>query len=663
MIRDQKGYWFEALGKPSSDCVKVQTRDKGERPGARPETGPDLNAGARKRSAVTDAAARIGRVKGCRIWRFYMFTIRNALRNIGRAKGRSILIGIIITIIALAVCIGLCIRQSAADAKETALSQKRITATISPDREQAMKEVRSSSGSFDRSKLKDVMGSSLSLTQLKKYAKADSVQSFYYTLSTSVDASGSLQAYSSSGSDSDSSSGSSGSSSGSADSSKKSADSSSGSDKESAQMPGGGKGFGGMNSGDFTITGYSSDESMTDFVSGTSKITSGKMFAENTSDMVCVISSELAKYNNLKVGSKITVANPNKTSEKYTLKIVGIYKNSQSSAQAESGGPGQRIDPANNIYTSYSALNKIVSASKKKNTDSSTRLSGQLNGTYVLGTVTKYNNFKKEVKSLGLSDKYTVSSQDIEQYEQSAQPLNNLAKFAGYFLLVILILGAVILVVMNIFSTRERKYEIGVLTAIGMKKKQVAKLFVAEIMALTLAGVVIGGAIGAVSATPVTKALLSSQISQQQSQTKDRQGYFGRDNNGGGPGGGQQPGGQPGGTAPDSSASSDSVSADTVSVKTAGAASAKQAETSDASDNSGTAAAVTVKNRNSSKSSSAAANGPRSTQYITNVSNSLNIMVLLELLGSCLLLGVIAGAVSVIAIMRYEPLQILNNRD
>ena len=50
-------------------------------------------------------------------------------------------------------------------------------------------------------------------------------------------------------------------------------------------------------------------------------------------------------------------------------------------------------------------------------------------------------------------------------------------------------------------------------------------------------------------------------------------------------------------------------------------------------------------------------------QYITNVSNSLNIIVLLELLGSCLLLGIIAGAVSVIAIMRYEPLQILNNRD
>ena len=97
-----------------------------------------------------------------------MFTIRNALRNISRAKGRSILIGIIITIIALAVCIGLCIRQSAADAKKTALSQIKITATISPDREKAMKEARSGSATFDRSKIKDLMASSLSLAQLKK---------------------------------------------------------------------------------------------------------------------------------------------------------------------------------------------------------------------------------------------------------------------------------------------------------------------------------------------------------------------------------------------------------------------------------------------------------------------------------------------------------------
>ena len=49
--------------------------------------------------------------------------------------------------------------------------------------------------------------------------------------------------------------------------------------------------------------------------------------------------------------------------------------------------------------------------------------------------------------------------------------------------------------------------------------------------------------------------------------------------------------------------------------------------------------------------------------YITEVSSSVNLIVLLELLGACILLALVGGMVSVIAIMRYEPLQILANRD
>lgn len=48
---------------------------------------------------------------------------------------------------------------------------------------------------------------------------------------------------------------------------------------------------------------------------------------------------------------------------------------------------------------------------------------------------------------------------------------------AGYFLIVILAIGAIVLIVLNIFNIRERKYEVGVLTAIGMKKSRVAISF------------------------------------------------------------------------------------------------------------------------------------------------------------------------------------------
>ncbi|OLR54912.1 hypothetical protein BHK98_01730 [Hornefia porci] len=519
-----------------------------------------------------------------------MFTIRNAMRNIARSKGRSLLIGIIVTIIALSVCIGLCIRQSSASARKAALENLSITAQISLDREQMMKNAQGSSGSFDKSKL---AGSQLSLTQLKKYAKASAVKSFYYTLSAAADGAGGLEAYStSSSSSSSSSSGSSGS--------------------------GGKSGPGGMTQGEFTVTGYSSDEAMTEFVSGTYKITSGKMFTEGTDEMVCVISSELAKYNDLSVGDTIKIANPDKSSETYKLKIVGIYTNSRSSAEAaQQGGRMNAVDPANNILTSYNTLNKIVKASAAKYSGSSTTaISGNLNGTYVLGTMANYEKFKTQVEELGLSDKYTVSSQDLESYERSAQPLTQLAKFAGYFLIVILAVGAVILIVINIFSTRERKYEIGVLTAIGMKKRNVAKLFVTEILIIALAGVIVGGTVGSVASVPVTKALLSSQIASQQSRSSDMKQAFGRDNNGGGPSEAQQ--------------------------------SQNSSGSSDTSGSSGT-------NSKSQAQSNAFS--------VSDISGSVNVTVLLELLIACVALAMLAGTVSVVAIMRYEPLQILSSRD
>ena len=490
-----------------------------------------------------------------------MYVLKNALRNVTRAKGRSILIGIIITIIAFAVCISLCIRQSAADAKELAMSEIEITAQISPDRGSAMEKVQMGGdpGEFDRSQLSEVMGTALTLEELKTYAEAESVKSFYYTMSVSVNASGDLQAYSIS-------------------------------EEEEGRTPKGS--FGGFegigSSADFNITGYSSDEAMTDFVEGTITIEEGQVFSEGTEENVCIISNELAVYNNLALGDIIQVCSTEDEEEIYSLEIVGIYDNSQSSAQAMGmpgggmGGPmggfGGFTDPANYIYTSYNALANIIETSES--------LEGSVNGTYVLGTMEAYEAFQDEVKEMGLSEEYTVSSSDLNQYQQSSQSLESLAKFAGYFLIVVLLIGAIILIVINMFAIRERKYEIGVLTAIGMKKKKVAGLFMAEILIITLLGVVLGGGIGAALASPVTNGLLSTQMTSRQEGFMGMNDAFGRDFGG----------------MPESSAT-------------------------------------------------------------LEVAASVDFGVMIQLLAMCIVLALIASVASVIAIMRYDPLHILSNRD
>ena len=135
-----------------------------------------------------------------------------------------------------------------------------------------------------------------------------------------------------------------------------------------------------------------------------------------------------------------------------------------------------------------------------------------LNGTYAFDSVSDYEKFQDEVKEMGLSDDYTVSSSDLTSYEESLEPLQHLSEYAGYFLMVILAIGAVILIVLHIFAIRERKYEIGVLAAIGMKKWKIAVQFLTESLCITFCALIIGAGIGAVSSVPVTNHLLAQQI-------------------------------------------------------------------------------------------------------------------------------------------------------
>ena len=107
-------------------------------------------------------------------------------------------------------------------------------------------------------------------------------------------------------------------------------------------------------------------------------------------------------------------------------------------------------------------------------------------------------------------DDYSLVSEDVENYEQSVEQLDTLGGYASYFLVVIFIIGAIVLIIINLFSIRDRKYEIGVLTAIGMKKRKVATQFVIELFCITFSALIIGSSIGAVTSVPITNGLLTT---------------------------------------------------------------------------------------------------------------------------------------------------------
>lgn len=538
-----------------------------------------------------------------------MYIIKNALRCISRSKGRNILIGIIAVVISISACLGLSIRQASENAKATALQGMNVTATISFDRSGAMSGLGGfpGSGGFDPEDFADLMGSASSLTleEYLYYAKAESVQDFYYTLTAYFNGNDDLSPVS----NESSSSGNSG--------------SSSGSDFPGFGGMGGMAGMGGMGvSGDFSIIGYSGDNAMTAFRDGTASILKGgSMFEEGTEKLVCVISEELAIYNGLSVGSTITLVNPAQEEETYTLTVSGIYTSSENN-DFSMAGFSKSQDPANRIYMSANALQVILDASAEVSTtttndygfETETKVTGTLSATYCFVDTDAYYAFETEVRTLGLSEDYTVSSSDLSAYENSLTPLNTLSTMAGWFLLVILAIGGVILVVLNIFNVRERKYEVGVLTAMGMKKWKVAAQFVCEILVITMLAVIIGAGVGAVCSVPVTNILLEGQVSSQNSQ-QDR-----FDQNMGRPGNmGSFPGG--GGSFP-----------------------------SDMPDFSG-----------GSNPFENMLSGAKN--YITQVDSAMDLTVVLQMIGVGLLLTLVASAASVLFIMRYDPLKILSNRD
>ena len=531
-----------------------------------------------------------------------MYIIKNALRCIGRSKGRNILIGIIALVIAISACIGLSIRQAAESAKASALDGMSVTATISYDRASAMGNMGGGrpgmgggmfdGGSFDPSELGDIMskGSSLTLEEYQKYAKAESVKDFYYTLTAYFNGSENFSPVSDETDDGDSSK--------------------EGGDSFPGGFPGG---MGGMDfgaSGDFSVIGYSSDSSMTAFVNGNASIVDGSMFPEGTSELTCVISEELAMYNSLAVGDTITVTNPSLDSETYTLTVSGIYTSSENNDFSMSMF-GASQDPANRIYMSANALEAVLDASEANADD--TKVEGTLSATYTFADTDAYYAFEEEVRALGLDESYTVSSSDITAFESSLAPLNTLSTMAGWFLVVILLIGGVILVVLNIFNVRERKYEVGVLTAMGMKKWKVAAQFMCEILVVTMIAVVIGAGIGAVSSVPVTNALLEGQVESQSNQQNQMDQGFGR------------PGNMGGGMPSD-------MPSDIPSDIGGG------------------------KNPFGNMFGGAA-------EYITEVNSAMNLTVVFQMIGVGLLLTLIASAASVLFIMRYDPLKILANRD
>lgn len=406
-----------------------------------------------------------------------MYILKNAITSIKRNKGRNLLIGLIIMVIASAVTVTLAINNTAASLIKAYKDKYQVEASITFNRENMMKDFNPSDKENSKSDMKDKfsLASSLTESDIKNYADSKYVKSYYYTSSVKVNSNDLEKAEISSNND--------------MPERKKDED----------------------NSSSFEIKGYSSYDAMNEFISGNYKITDGEIFTDFDSNN-CLINSELATINNLKVGDTITFTDDNNNT--YQLVISAIFEEASSD-----DNKSMFSNSANTIITSSNFINKMSTTNSE--------LTVSINPTFILTSKEVVDKFSSELANKGLDENLMVTT-NLESINASVSTISNVKTFAVTFLIITLIIGAAVLLIINMINIRERKYEIGVLRTIGMKKSKVCLQFILELLIVALASLLLGAGIGSLASVPVSNKLLENEIAASKSENNNIRENFGK---------------------------------------------------------------------------------------------------------------------------------------
>lgn len=389
-------------------------------------------------------------------------------------KGKTLLQLFVFTMICVLVLTGITIQSAAVKSSEVAREQLGGSVTLKVDREKMMKEQQESG------ERKRFESTPVSVKSAEKLASLDYVKSYNYISSTSALADN-------------------------FDPIESGDENSKDSNSEQPAGPGGNEQGGRqMMQADVSIEGVTSTALVDEFSDGTSKITEGRALTkDDVNKKVAVIEETLAEENDLKVGDTIKVKASSDEATTIKLKIVGIY-------QTTSSGDNQAqnfafLNPYNKIYTPYTAASALKGDDYQNAIDEAV---------YNIDDASNIDAFIAAAKKTGIDlDTFTLDAND-QLYQQMVGPIENVASFSKNVVYLVTIAGAVILGLIVMMSIRERKYEMGVLMAIGEKRWKLVGQFLTEILMIAVLAIGISALTGSLIAGQIGNQLLSQQIEQ-----------------------------------------------------------------------------------------------------------------------------------------------------
>jgi len=253
------------------------------------------------------------------------------------------------------------------------------------------------------------------------------------------------------------------------------------------------------------LTGHSTPENIDGF--GTFRhLVDGRMY-ESINE--CIITKELADYNGLSVGDVIYIESAFQAGKTFELKITGLYTQEpdpmlgfQMAIWEMLGFSLPMMIGDNEIFTSFET---IIAAGWQTADGLDMKLE------YYLRNPNDLAKFEAEVRAKGLPNIFGVTVNHAA-LDRVTGPLESLRGAAMTFTIVMLILGAIILVLVSFLAIRERKYEIGVLRAMGMERIKIALGIFSESIMIAILCLAIGLSIGSAAAQPMADNLLAGEV-------------------------------------------------------------------------------------------------------------------------------------------------------
>ncbi|MFI3261006.1 MAG: FtsX-like permease family protein [bacterium] len=265
-------------------------------------------------------------------------------------------------------------------------------------------------------------------------------------------------------------------------------------------------------SGDILIQSINAYSFISEVTNGTMSIVDGTYFDESTDNMV-MISYELSVENDLEVGDSITLINVEDESE-YTLEIIGIFLTTDSGYE-------------NTVYMNIQTATDFFVSSQI--TDNYEYIVS--NVIYYLSNPEYVDLFLEEAneKYPNLEELYLTLDINNQAYEQMAGSIEQVADFANTILIVVISASVLIISLLINNNVKDRKYEIGVLRALGATKSNVAGQIFAELLATATLGFVLSFSTSYFLAQSLSDSLLQNEI---ESTEVNQEQSFGRPSSG-----------------------------------------------------------------------------------------------------------------------------------